>query len=107
MAADSFTTDSMQYAACLEYIFGQESLVAIRIGDSGKASFDFCIPSLDAESYINDYENGELIISDAKALFKSNSRLFGAVRALRVREETSWVSKSWIKGRTADGRKIK
>lgn len=107
MAADSFTTDSMQYAACLEYIFGQESLVAIRIGDSGKASFDFCIPSIDAESYINDYENGELIISDAKALFKSNSRIFGAVRALRVREENSWVSRAWQNGVDSKGNKVR
>jgi hypothetical protein len=107
MAADQFETDSMQHAATLDYIFGQEALVSIRIMDGGKASFRFCVPSLDAEAYINEFESGILQVTDCKALFQSHSRIFGAVRALRYRNEISWVSRAWCEGKTSDGRKVK
>jgi hypothetical protein len=107
MAADQFTTDSMLYAAVLDYIFSEESLVRIDLSDSGKAQFTFCVPSLDAAAYIDEFEKGILQITDCKSLFKSHSRIFGAVRALRQRNESSWCSRGWVEGRTSDGRKIK
>ena len=107
MAADSWSTDSMYHATVIDYIFGESALVKISIGDSGKASFTFSCESLDADEYIREFESGTLQVTDCKALFSSHSRIFGGVRALRRRDETSWVSRSWVEGVDSKGNKVR
>ena len=102
MANDGYDTTDFFFAAVLLYLYTEDSLSLIRFEDSvvrESVNFRFDIPSLDAEILRNDYDNGQLPLSDARAFAYAYNAITAKVKRLRKSGESSWASRAWITGR--------
>jgi hypothetical protein len=64
-------------------------LTRIDILDKDGVEFHFDCPSLDAQQVVDDYENGQLALSDAKSYSLAFTKLNVRVRDMRRRGESS------------------
>jgi hypothetical protein len=101
-----FQTQDTAIACTLSYLYGDSSLVKIKIDESG-VLYTFSCPSEDAKIIADDYENGQLSIADLLAWYKELGRIQGTTRAMRRRGESQWASRYWVQGTDAQGNKIK
>jgi|SRR6185312_14670951 len=96
MAIDGFKTADVWQASVLAYA-GYE-ISGIDIINDRYAEFTFAAPSEDAKILLDDYEAGNLVLSDAKAFVRAFNVLVTKKNDLKRRGETSWASTSWISG---------
>jgi hypothetical protein len=101
---DGYATRHEGFAAFLTYLFGEECLTQIVSGtdDRGKRCRDFhCdVPSLDAQEYYEEFNAGNLAITDLRAFINSHSRLNFICRTMHKNGDSTWTSPSWVNGRS-------
>jgi hypothetical protein len=87
---DGFTCRSIWAAAALMYV--GYALLRIDILNPEGVEFHFDAESLDAQLVVEDYENGRLALTDAKAYSLAFTKLQSRLRDVRKRGETSWLA---------------
>lgn len=103
MAADSYVTTDAFFCATLLYIFGTNALIRVTEEDKSDGSrtvkkFQMAVPSLDADSYLQDYLKGQMAITDARELFRCYSRVTQIMKQMSRDAVDSWESSRWIAG---------
>jgi hypothetical protein len=103
MASDGYTSFDSDFVAAMMYVFGDAALTQIVItGDNGirrDKEFHLDIPSLDAEEYRREFDNGHFQITDLKHYLRTRVSLVRIMKEMDRRRDTEWVSPSWIAGR--------
>ena len=101
MSADSYQTTDMFFAAARLYLFGRESLDKIYMDGSSRATFVLKVPSLDAAEYFNEFEPGQLAVSDLKSLCRQWGFLGNVIRKMKREDTVVWPHepKKWYSGR--------
>ena len=101
----SSVTQDNAIAVTLGYLYGADSLVKIRVDETG-VTYTFSVPEEDVKIIVEDYEGGKLAIADLLAWFREQSRIRGTLSAMKRRNESQWTSRYWIRGIDANGNKI-
>jgi hypothetical protein len=94
---DGFICKDVWQSAALSYA-GYE-VFRVEILNYRETAWYFDAPSEDCKLIISDYENGTLVLSNAKALSLAFMRLNRQQNDLRRSGETSWCSADWVAGR--------
>jgi hypothetical protein len=84
---DGFICKSIWQAAALLYV--EYPLTRIDILDKDSLEFHFDCPSFDAQQVVDDYENGQLALSDAKSYSLAFTKLNTRTRDMRRRGQSS------------------
>jgi len=106
MSCDGYTTGDIAFASALMYVFGDESLTKIAVVDYREKHFVLDAPSLDCQSYLEDFKAGNFAISDLKSYMRTYDWITRILRDMRKKSETEWVSNSWIAGRNSKGERV-
>ena len=98
MAGVSNTSDIF-FAACLLYLYSEESLLKASTDErGGNVNFTFDIPSEDHRILLETFLKGELALSDAKAFSRSYSFITRTLREMKRNGTNAFCSPSWIAG---------
>ncbi|MGB7600096.1 MAG: hypothetical protein WBM24_07305 [Candidatus Sulfotelmatobacter sp.] len=108
---DGWTTTNRFLASTVHMVYGHESMTGIELrpvpNSRNEPEYQFNIGSCDGNILAEDYENGQLSITDVKSFAASYVRITGQLKKMHQSKDTSWRSSAWYNGKTSDGRKIK
>jgi hypothetical protein len=106
MSNDGYIADDIWFAACLMYLFGEQSLTKIEVSKSPEfhrhcreVKLHLDIPSLDAQEYYKEFKAGALAISDLKSYIRTYTWITRILRDMERKTESVWVSPAWVAGR--------
>ena|ERR1700733_4048095 len=100
---DEFVTDNVFVAALIAYLYTWDSILKI---EAVGPRFYFDAPSEDCRIIEEELNKGETTVL-LNQYIGTYVRLTGILKKLARTGESSYVSPSWISGKTSDGRTIK
>lgn len=104
---DGYQTTDLAMVCALLYIYSEDALTRIERDATRGQTFFLDAPSLDCQSYAQDFTNGELAISDLKSFMRIYDFMVRKLKAMRANGDLSWCSPAWVNGQTSTGRSIR
>jgi hypothetical protein len=104
---DGYQTGDLALACALLYIYSEDALTRIERDPVRGQTFHLDIASLDGYAYADDFQKGQLAISDLKAYQRTYDFMVRRLKTMRNNGEMSWCSPSWVNGQTSTGRSIR
>jgi hypothetical protein len=97
-----FETSDVWTCIVLVYLYGIDSLAKIEDQELPNrrrlTTYSLAVPSEDAKIVQQEYESGQLALSDAKAFVAAYRQINSTQRHMREHGESQWVSERWIRG---------
>jgi hypothetical protein len=102
MASDGFVTDKVFLASLIAYLYSWDSVLKI---EASGPRFTFDAPSEDCKLLEEELNKGETTVL-LNQYINTYTRMTGILKKLNRTGESTYVSSSWINGKTSSGRKI-